>query len=169
MRGTGKALVWLRHVGHGNALHRIGIQWTQKVSATAARLIVQVGPRLKLVQHVDADNSRKLGAAGEPQIGRRQPCPLKTEKQSGPLQAGGSARPHCLCDTRRHSGTVARARQARGVRHCQSFMALHALKVYVGAAERRFGRFCSPALVCPDRSTGPDFARGNSSRFLSKN
>lgn len=31
-----------------------------------------------------------------------------------------SARPHCLCDVRRHSGTVARARQARGVRHCKS-------------------------------------------------
>ena len=34
---------------------------------------------------------------------------------------------------------------------------LNAPEVYVGAAERRFGRFCSPALVYPDRSTGPDF------------
>lgn len=83
--------------------------------------------------------------------------PLKTEKRSGPLQAGGSARPHCLCDMRRHSGTVARARQVRGVRHCKSLAALNVPRVYVGAAERRSGRFCSPALVCPDRSTGPDF------------
>ena len=35
-------------------------------------------------------------------------------------KAHGSARPHCLCDVRRHSGTVAHARQARGVRHCKS-------------------------------------------------
>ncbi len=46
---------------------------------------------------------------------------LKTEKQSEPPQAGGSARPHCLCDMRRHSGTVAYARQAHRVQHCKSF------------------------------------------------
>ena len=61
---------------------------------------------------------------------------------------------------RRHSGTVARARQVRGVRHCKSPAALNVPRVYVGAVERRFGCFCSPALICPDRSTGPDFCTG---------
>ena len=83
--------------------------------------------------------------------------PLKTEKRSGPQQAGGSARLHCLCDMRRHSGTVARARQVRGVRHCKSLAALNVPRVYVGAVRQRFGRTHGPALVCPDRSTGPDF------------
>lgn len=34
-------------------------------------------------------------------------------------KAHGSARPHCLCDVRRHSGTVACARQVHRVRHCK--------------------------------------------------
>ena len=53
------------------ALHRIGRRWTRKVSAIAARLIVQVWSCQKLGQHVDADNSRKLDAKGKAQIGRR--------------------------------------------------------------------------------------------------
>ena len=76
------------------------------------------------------------------------------------MQADGSARPHCPCDMRRHSGTVARARQVRGVRHCKSLAALNAPRVYVGAVRQRFGRTHGPALVCPDRSTGPDFCTG---------
>ena len=35
--------------------------------------------------------------------------------------------------------------------------ALHAPEVYVGAVRQRFGRPHGPALVYPDRSTGPDF------------
>jgi hypothetical protein len=35
-------------------------------------------------------------------------------------KAHGSARLHCLCDVRRHSGTVACARQVHRVRHCKS-------------------------------------------------
>ena len=130
-------------------MHRIGHRLTRKVSAAAARLIVQVGPRLKHGQHVDADNSRKLDAEGKAQIGRR----LSASAQDGKAERNEAA-------LWPHSGTVARARQACGVRHCQSLAALNAPGVYVGAAERRFGRFCSPALVYPDRSTGPDFCTG---------
>lgn len=38
--------------------------------------------------------------------------------------------------------------------------ALNAPEVYVGAVRQRFGRPHGPALVCPDRSTGPDFLPG---------
>lgn len=47
------------------ALHRIEKQRTRKVSATAARLIVQVWSRQKLDQRADADNSRKLAKRGK--------------------------------------------------------------------------------------------------------
>lgn len=48
-----------------NALHRIEKQRTQKVSAAAARLIVQVWSCRKLDQRADADNSRKLAKRGK--------------------------------------------------------------------------------------------------------
>ena len=70
MRGASKRLRGCGVQGI-QALHRIEKQRTRKVSATAARLIVQVWSCQKLDQHADADNSRKLDAEGKAQIGRR--------------------------------------------------------------------------------------------------